>query len=106
MNLGKLNISKKLTACFFGAGILILAATQIASQIIARNALLDEATNRLDGLRAVKHAEIVRYFEGIRDQVLTFSEDRMVVDAMMRLPALRHQFLSQNNLEGQDISTL
>ncbi len=43
--------------------------------------LREEAIQKLIALRDVKHAAVSRYFQTIRDQVITFAEDRMVVDA-------------------------
>jgi methyl-accepting chemotaxis protein len=44
--------------------------------------LRTEAFNKLCANRDVKRAAVERYFQSIHDQVLTFSEDRMIVDAM------------------------
>ncbi len=42
----------------------------------------EEAFKKLTAVRQIKQQAIQRYFRGINDQVITFSEDRMVVDAM------------------------
>jgi methyl-accepting chemotaxis protein len=98
-----MTVGRKLFVAFLGISILVLAATQIATQIIARNAMLDGAIDRLDGVRAAKQAEIGRYFASIRDQVLTFAEDRMVIDAMRQLPEMRSRFLEQNEIGADDL---
>ncbi|MCA9213452.1 MAG: methyl-accepting chemotaxis protein [Planctomycetales bacterium] len=56
---------------------------------IESNAIVDleqKAQDRLVALRDIKRAQIQDYFNSIRDQILTFSENRMVVDAMAELP--------------------
>ena len=44
--------------------------------------LRSEAISRMSAIRESKKASVVRYFETIKEQVLTLSEDRMIVDAM------------------------
>ena len=46
--------------------------------------LREEAIKKLTAVRENKSAAVQRYFKLIEDQVLTFSEDRMVVDAARR----------------------
>ncbi|MBT5193176.1 MAG: hypothetical protein HOM07_12565, partial [Rhodospirillaceae bacterium] len=45
--------------------------------------LRSEAISKLTAIREIKKSALARYFGGIRDQVLTLSEDRMIVDAMV-----------------------
>ena len=47
--------------------------------------LRSEAFNKLRANRDVKRAAVERYFQFINDQILTFSEDQMVIDAMREL---------------------
>ena len=44
--------------------------------------LRSEAIARMSAIRESKKASVTRYFASIKDQVLTLSEDRMIVDAM------------------------
>ncbi len=44
--------------------------------------LREEAFRKLSAVRQIKQQAVSRYFQGVNDQVLTFSEDQMVVDAM------------------------
>ncbi len=44
--------------------------------------LRKEALDKLIAVREVKHSAVERYFEFINNQIITFSEDIMVVDAM------------------------
>ena len=49
--------------------------------------LRKEAFDKLTAVREVKKAAVERYFQGINDQILTFSEDQMVIDAMKQCAA-------------------
>ena len=56
-------------------------------------------------LRDSKAARIEMYFQSIRDQILTFSEDRMVVDAMRAFPGHFDRYREQRGLTQDDIDT-
>ena len=47
-----------------------------------RNAIHEQAIEKLVSQREAKKNEIEGYFETLKDQVLTFSNDRMIIDAM------------------------
>ncbi len=53
----------------------------------ARKTLEQESFNKLTAVREMKANQIQDYFTGIRDQIITFSEDRMIVDAMKEFKA-------------------
>ena len=46
------------------------------------NAIMKQATDRLTAVRTIKANQIQSYFHSIQDQIQTFSEDRMVIQAM------------------------
>lgn len=87
----KLRVS--LIVSFLAAGLLPIVAVVFASSMIARSGLRQistaaradlekKAEDHLVALRDNKKAQIERYFNTIGDQMLTFSEDQMVVNAM------------------------
>jgi hypothetical protein len=47
-----------------------------------RSALENQAFAKLTAVREMKASHVEDYFQQIRQQVLTFSENRMVIDAM------------------------
>jgi len=49
---------------------------------IAKQSLTEESFNKLTAVRELKANQIEAYFQQISAQVLTFSEDRMIVEAM------------------------
>ena len=77
------DLSLKVKMLFLGLfGIIPLFVTLAIALTIAEGSLRSEAQKRMEGLLSSKGGEIQRYFDGIRDQVITFSEDLMVVGAM------------------------
>jgi PAS domain S-box-containing protein len=83
-----------------GAKILLLTCSLTVAVIVislmlsnysTRMALEKAAFEKLTAVREMKSRQIEDYFRSIEKQVLTFSEDRMIVDAMS---AFRDSFLS------------
>lgn len=73
-----------------GGGIALVAApllvATVAIEQIAANtgsqALEQQASQRLIAVRDIKQSQIEGYFETINNQVLTFANDKMIIDAM------------------------
>ena len=68
--------------------------------------LRQEAFEKLIAVREVKKAATERYFQQIHDQILTFSEDEMVVSGMKQFSQTFRQFRTQNNIDAEKIKTL
>ena len=51
-------------------------------------------------VRSTKAYQIERYFQQIRYQVLTFSEDRMVIEAVQEFKAAFHELDQAEHPEG------
>lgn len=77
-----LRLTGKMVSAMMFAGMLPLIVASVVIGGLASNALKDAATNQLDSLVAVKKTQVESYFDQIRKQAITFSEDKMVVDAM------------------------
>jgi methyl-accepting chemotaxis protein len=98
------NLSLKWKIGFLGLfGILPLLLTLGVSLSIASRALNASGRASLDGLIASKGGEVQRYFGSIRNQILTFSDDLMVVEAMKGFAAAFPAFMAENNLSEADM---
>jgi methyl-accepting chemotaxis protein len=64
------------------------------------NTLRSEAFNKLRANREVKRGAVERYFQFINDQVLTFSEDQMVVDGMRELRQVFATYRTERKLKA------
>jgi len=54
----------------------------------------------------LKKGQIETYFDSIRDQILTFSEDRMVVDAMREFKSGFNSYRDQTEIDSDRIAVL
>lgn len=71
----------------------------------ARIALEEQAENQLTSIREMKKNQIEDYFQTIRDQVLTFSNDRMIIEAMKDFKPAFKQFRNEIPLSDQEINS-
>ncbi len=65
-----------------------------------------EAIQKLTAVREVKRQAIERYFHTINDQILTFSEDRMIVDAMGKFRDRFRTLRSENAVSPEDLDRM
>ncbi len=79
---GRAKIATKILLVTVFITLAVIVVSLAVSNYSTRKALEQEAFDRLTAVRALKSQQIEDYFESIRDQVVTFSEDRMIVDAM------------------------
>jgi methyl-accepting chemotaxis protein len=77
-----LSLKLRLIVSFLIAGLLPVIAISLYSYHMTKEALEKEAIEQLHAVRDIKGDAVVRYFDMIRDQVLTLSHDIMIQDAM------------------------
>ena len=71
----------KLLLALLGVSLIPLIAMGSAMYYLSSQALMDEASNRLEAVRTIKTAQVEDYFQLIHDQIQSFSGNRMVVEA-------------------------
>lgn len=77
-----LKIGSKILVAFTFITIVTAGVSGYISFTIARASLEEESFNKLTAVREMKANQIEDYFQQIANQVVTLSEDRMIVDAM------------------------
>jgi len=80
-----MKIGIKITLAFFLVAFLSMLVIGIISYTKARRALEQESFNRLTAVREMKATQIEDYFQLINDQLITFAEEPLVVEAMKQL---------------------
>jgi len=68
--------------------------------------LRKEAFDKLEAVREVKRDAIKRYFKTINDQILSFSENGMIVNAMSQFSGAFRNVCSKNNLTDADMKRM
>lgn len=77
-----MKIGLKLTVLFFTIAFSSISIIGFLSYDKAKRSLEEESFNRLTAVREMKAAQIEDYFQEIRDQVVTFSENHTIIQAM------------------------
>ncbi len=75
-------IRTKIVVAFTSVAIVAVGVTAYLAFSTARDALEKDSFNKLTAIREMKASQIEDYFQQISDQVVTLSEDRMIIDAM------------------------
>jgi methyl-accepting chemotaxis protein len=100
----RFNLRNKLLFVFLCVGILPFTFMAIFSVTNAQKALQHQAFSQMQGMRDVKEGQVSGYLQNIKDQVLTFSEDHMIVNAMSQFSSFYDSFSKENALNKNDIS--
>ena len=66
----------------------------------------EEAYAKLQAVGKIKKTAIQHYFQTIHDQILTFSENRMIVEAMIEFHENFRNFRDENNLTKEKIEEI
>jgi serine phosphatase RsbU (regulator of sigma subunit) len=80
--LSSLKINAKLTLAFFIIAFSSITIIGFLSYFKGKNSLEEESFNRLTAVREMKASQIEDYFEQINHQIVTFSEDHTIIEAM------------------------
>ncbi len=94
----KIGMSAKVITLFLVAGIVPLGVMGVLGYKSSGTSLKKQAFNQLVSVRETKKKQVEDYFSTIRKQVRTFSENRMVVDAMKEFKLAFKDVRKQNDI--------
>jgi serine phosphatase RsbU (regulator of sigma subunit)/anti-sigma regulatory factor (Ser/Thr protein kinase) len=77
-----LKIGVKILIILSSVAIVAVGINGYIGYTAAKTSLEKESFNKLTAIREMKANQIENYFEHIQNEVITFSEDRMIIDAM------------------------
>ena len=98
-----MKIRLKLTLAFMVFGLVPFAANGINFLFQSSAEIERQAYQRLVSVRELKKSGIELYFQTIRDQVITLSTNRMIVDATKEFRATFPKFREENAVAPADI---
>jgi methyl-accepting chemotaxis protein len=102
--LRNLNLKIKLVSAFLLVGLLSVVITGWQSFQSSGKTLRETAFDNLTAIRETKKRHIEDYFDIIRKQIVTFSEDRMVVNAMRQFKTAFHEIKKDSKTNRSRIS--
>lgn len=84
-------------------GILPMLITSIIAYYFASGFLIESKLDKLASVQQLKTNEVERYFNTIKNQVITLSEDKMIIDAATNLKISFRNILNENSIEPNTI---
>jgi methyl-accepting chemotaxis protein len=107
--LTNLSIRTRLIGVLAGVAIVSVGVVALLADRAGVSTLEDQSFDRLVAVRELKADQVEDYFEVIADQVITFAQDRMIVDAMEAFSDAFSRFeaeldLSDSEWEGRDLA--
>ena len=75
-------LKNRLLLALLSISLIPLSVLGLSMYYLTSDAIMEQATARLTAVRTIKANQIQSYFHSIQDQIQTFSEDRMVIQAM------------------------
>ncbi len=97
-------VRNRLLLALLAVSLIPLIVLGAAMMYLQSHSLMKQASSSLESVRTIKGNQIEEYFNTIHSQIVTFSEDPMVVDAMTQfasaVPLVREQ--NSVNEEGMD----
>jgi len=101
-----MKLGTKLLVTFLAVGVIPFAVIGAISLFKASSALEKQAFAQLESIRDVKKNQVARYLKTVKDQMVTFSEDRMVIDAMGQFDQAFADFKEENGITPEDLQSM
>jgi methyl-accepting chemotaxis protein len=100
------SLKKKLLIAFLSVGIIPFAIMAVVSLQKADTALSHQAFAQMQSMRDVKKEQVLHYLQTIKDQIITYSENHMIVSAMGDFSGAFKTFRNENELGDPKIPGL
>ena len=99
-------IQNKLVLSFLAVSLIPLGVLAWVLQNQSTEVLKEQAFSQLNAVRTIKANQVKSYFDQIEKQIVTFSENRMVREAMAEFPQALEQARSENSVADADIERI
>ena len=104
--INKLTIRVKILIILISISTVAVGISGYVAYIMATESLIKESFDKLTAVREMKANQIEDYFQQIVDQVITFSEDRMVIDAMIAFDEKLHAIDTELDISEDDMDNI
>ena len=101
-----MKLGSRLLVAFLAVGVIPFAVIGVTSLIKASRALEKQAFAQLESMRDVKKNQVARYIQTVKDQMVTFSEDRMIIEAMGQLGHAFTDFKTENGITSENLQSM
>jgi len=98
-----LKLKTKLLIAFLSVGTIPFAIVSIISMNQMSNSLSKQIFSQLVSIRDIKKLQVENYLKTIKNQIRTFSENFMIVEAMHQFDHSFDSFITDNQLHAKDL---
>ncbi len=99
-------LGTKLIATFLAVGVIPFAVLGVISLTKSSNALEKQSFAQLESIRDIKKNDVKRYIQTVTDQLITFSENRMIIEAMQQFDSAFDSFMAENEITSDDLRSM
>ncbi|MDX2172686.1 MAG: SpoIIE family protein phosphatase [Bacteroidota bacterium] len=99
-----MKIGLKLTLTFFGIAFIAMLVAGIISYTSAKTTLKKESFNKLTAVREMKAVQITSYFNQIKNQLVSFSEDPSIIEATKQFKKGFQQVTTELNFNDKNFA--
>ena len=100
------SLGTKLLLVFLAIGIIPAAIIGISAVRKASVALEHQAFAQLESIRDIKKNQVTRYLQTVQDQIVTFSENKMIIEAMREFHQAFYGFIDENAIDQETLKTM
>jgi len=101
-----MGLKNKMICLFLAAGLIPTLLIGGLAALRSADALTTSAYGQLQSMRAVKKSIVEQYFKTLEGQIMTFSESRMITEAMGRFSRGFDSYLAHNEFRDEDIAQM
>ena len=102
----RLRIRTKILLAFALIAVISVVTIAVVAFSIGQSTLEEESFNQLTAVREMKASQIEDYFQLIEDQAVTFSEDRMIIEAMRAFDDNLHTLEEELRIAESDFEAI
>ena len=99
-------LKNRLLFALLSISLIPLSVLGLSMYYLTSDAIMEQATARLTAVRTIKANQIQSYFHSIQDQIQTFSEDRMVIQAMSDLKNGMETIQAENEVTEEALTEM
>ena len=100
------SISRKLFALLFLVGVVPMVIVALLMYQSAYNGIEAKSLDQLEAIKTVKAKQVQDYFGFIKNQIQTFSENRMIVEAMTEFPAAEQSAREEAGVTDEQLAQM
>ncbi|MBI1319269.1 MAG: HAMP domain-containing protein [Candidatus Hydrogenedens sp.] len=106
LSLKNIRLKPKMVGLFLGVGLIPLLILGFFATWTAEESLMEKSFAQLEAVSELKQAQVTAYFDALKSQLTTFSENLMVVSATRSLTDNFATYATDANIDAATLATM